>query len=98
MSRFAEFDRAFKLLPRYDGIPELDNLRQRATCDGAGFFLLNGSYLKCRNGSRTYYVHRSGHMVFESAGGFQHVDFDFSNEDAKKLYSDILKRGMEDGG
>lgn len=92
-SRFEELGRAFKYLPYYTGIVELDTLRRRATTDAAGFFLMQGSYFKGHNGENSYYIHRSGRMVTESQGKLQPVKI--SPETDEKLYRDILRRGLE---
>lgn len=92
-SRFGELGRAFKYLPSYSGIVELDTLRRRATQDSAGFFLMHGAYFKGHNGENSYYVHRSGRMVSESQGKLQPVDI--SPETDERLYCDILRRGLE---
>lgn len=98
-SRFEEFGRAFQLLPAYQGIPELDVLRKKASIDSAGFFLYNGTYFKGRNSNKQYYVHRSGRMVMETADGWCPVDFSLvPGSDDYNLYLDIIRKGYEASG
>lgn len=93
-SRFAECGQTFAILPDYPPVHELQELRRRAGTDSAGFFLLNGSYFKGKNGGKEYYVHRTGRMVTEDNGRFIIAEFNFSNEDDKRKYCDTLSAGL----
>lgn len=97
-SRFSEWGDAFFYLSAYPSVPELAELRKRATVDTAGFFLLNGSYFKGKNNNIEYYVHRSGRMVIEINGKFEVASFNFEDDTDCKLYRKILERGFQNFG
>lgn len=97
-SQFSEYGQAFAATPDYQGIAELTKLRQRATLDSAGFFLLNGKYFKGRNNNIEYYVHRTGRLLSESSGKFTTPTFRLDEERDRNLYTDILRKGFEDAG
>lgn len=100
-SKFLEWGSAFYALPIYtDSIvtDSISDIKAKYRTDDAGFLMCRASYFRGRSGSSEYYLHVTGRMVEVSSGHTGPASFDFSREEDKKLYTEIIKDGKSRDG
>ena len=97
-TRFTRLADFFATIPKIRNVPVLDELRQIASVDSAGFLVLNGSYFKGRSNNSEFYVHSSGHMAVDGPGGLEYAYYDVHKESDLRMYCAAIQNGLDRDG
>lgn len=93
-----EHGKAFNMLPAYPPTVHLDMLRQYASYDTSGFYMLGGKYFQGFDNGTPYYVHRTGRMVASFDKRLSIIEFKFEEEGTEKMYDSIIAAGLVANG
>lgn len=97
-SMLEEHGKAFNMLPAYPPTVHLNMLRQYASYDTSGFYMLGGKYFQGFDNGTPYYVHRTGRMVASFDKRLSIIDFNFGEEGTEKMYDSIIAAGLAANG